>query len=207
VDEQTREFYNAHAHDLARRYESVDGGVGRLFPLLFRAGDEVLDLGAGTGRDCARLLAMGIHAWGIEPSQELRGLALRLHPELDGRILPGMLPDELGAVRGRRFDAAIMSAVIMHIPDPRLFDTAVAVRALLKPGGHLVVSASTARTDVDPQTSRDAGGRLFVIRAAAEIHSLFARAGFTLIRDETDADALGRPGIEWVTLVLRASPP
>lgn len=202
VDDLTHKFYNSKAAEVAKRYESVGGGVSELFPVLFRPGQSVLDIGAGSGRDMARLQALGIEAWGLEPSDELRAEAIRRHSELKDRLVAGALPSDLSALSGRTFDAVVLSAVIMHIPDADIFDSAVAVRTLVKPDGRLVISTSTHRDDVDPETSRDAGGRLFVLRSANEIQLLFERFGFRLEDLTVSADVLGRPGMEWTTLVF-----
>ena len=53
MDNLTHEFYNSKAHEVAQRYESAGGGVSQLFPVLFHAGQSVLDVGAGSGRDMA----------------------------------------------------------------------------------------------------------------------------------------------------------
>ena len=205
MDERTAAFYNRHADELTRRYESVNGGVSHFFPEVFRPGEEVLDIGAGTGRDCARLLALGVEARGLEPSPDLRDRALAAHPELAGRMLDGSLPGDLGAVAGRTFDGVVLGAVLMHIVEAELTDTARAVSSLLAPVGRLLCSFSTARNDVDPVTSRDAGGRLFLLRPADQVRHLFERAGLHFRQQWETDDALARTGVQWVTqLFVRA---
>ncbi|OIQ85877.1 hypothetical protein GALL_322700 [mine drainage metagenome] len=46
----------------------------------------MLDVGCGSGRDLARLRALGYDACGVEPVDALRVEALRRYPELEGRI-------------------------------------------------------------------------------------------------------------------------
>ncbi|MCK4515471.1 MAG: class I SAM-dependent methyltransferase [Spirochaetaceae bacterium] len=202
MDDLTHIFYNSRAVEVAKRYESVGGGLSELFPVLFRAGQSVLDIGAGSGRDMDRLHALGIEVWGLEPSDELRAEAIRYHPELKDRLVAGALPSDLGALSGRTFDAVLLSAVIMHIPDAELLDSAVAVRGLLKRTGKLVISTSTERDDVNPTTSRDAGGRLYRLRSADEVQLLFERLGFRLENRFGSEDVLQRPGVQWATLVF-----
>ena len=202
MDNPTHEFYNSKAAEVAKRYESVGGGLFELFPVLFRAGQSVLDIGAGSGRDMDRLHALGIDVWGLEPSDELRAEAVRYHPELKDRLVAGALPSDLGALAGRTFDAVVLSAVIMHIPDADIFDSADSIRKLIRQGGKLVVSTSTQRDDVDPATGRDASGRLYRLRTAGEIQLLFERLGFQMEDRFVSEDVLGRPGMKWTTLVF-----
>ncbi|MBU8912555.1 MAG: class I SAM-dependent methyltransferase [Spirochaetales bacterium] len=202
MDDRTHRFYDTHSAEVAARYESAGGGLSELFSVLFRAGQSVLDIGAGSGRDMDRLQALGVDAWGLEPSDELRTEAIRYHPELKDRLIAGALPSDPGALEGRTFDGVILSAVIMHIPDADLLDFAVAVRALLKRHGRLVVSTSTERDDVNQTTSRDAGGRLYRLRGADEVQRLFTRVGFRLESRCVSEDGLGRPGMKWATLVF-----
>lgn len=203
MDPRTIAAYNRDASRLAERYESVEGGLARFFPLVFSAGRPVLDVGAGSGRDLAVLSRLGCHAWGIEPAAELREHALRLHPELAGRIVDGALPNRLDALAGRSFDGITLSAILMHIPEEELFDSALALRHLLNPGGVLLISISTRRGDVQERSGRDGFGRLFVTRDAASVQLLFERVGFVTESRWDSADALGRSDTEWVTLLFR----
>ena len=95
VDPRTLAYYHTHAAELTERYEAVDSPVVRYFPLAFVAGARVLDVGAGSGRDLAALLAAGFDGHGVEPTDEFRQAAVQRHPELAGRLIAGALP-ELG---------------------------------------------------------------------------------------------------------------
>ena len=72
MDAPTLRYYDDHAKEVADRYESISGGVSDLFPFVFKRSERVLDVGAGSGRDMARLLDLGVDAYGVEPSAELR---------------------------------------------------------------------------------------------------------------------------------------
>lgn len=82
MDPRTLAYYSAHASELAERYESVQSPVVRFFQLAFAPDSRVLDVGAGSGRDLAALLAVGLDGHGVEPSDELRQAALQRHPHL-----------------------------------------------------------------------------------------------------------------------------
>jgi SAM-dependent methyltransferase len=200
VDPRTLAYYRTHAAELSERYEAVASTVARYFPLAFVGGSRVLDVGAGSGRDLAALVAAGFDGLGIEPTAEFRESALRHHPELAGRLVAGALPD-LGEPFGGQFDGVLCSAVLMHLAEADLFDAALALRRILKPHGRLLLSISTARDDVDAD-ERDAHGRLFKGYAADELQLFFERLGFQRIGRWDNDDAQQRSGIRWTTLLL-----
>lgn len=200
MDARTSAFYDSQAQMLADRYEGVPSPVEPYFPMAFNAGARVLDIGCGSGRDIARLLADGYDAFGIEPTSGLRGAAVAAHPELAGRLLDGSLPDRIDAFGGD-FDGVLCSAVLMHVPDTELLDAALAIRAVLKPQGKVLLSLPTSRPDAG-QENRDINGRLFAPYTAEEISLLFERLGFQLIHRWDTDDSFGRGGIRWFTLLL-----
>ena len=95
MDKGTLAYYDFHAEEITARYESMAGGVASFFPFVFKAGEKVLDMGAGTGRDATTLLRFGFDVHAVEPSARLRQHAIDRHPELSGRIFDGALPDRL----------------------------------------------------------------------------------------------------------------
>ena len=179
MDARTLDYYQQHATELALRYDGVVSSIASYFSVAFPNGARVLDIGAGSGRDLAALLKSGYDAWGVEPCTELRKVAEANHPELQGRIEPGQLP-ELGSPFGGAFDGVLCSAVLMHLSEAGLFDAGLAIRAILKPNGRLLISLPRTRTDVGDD-HRDAHGRLFKPYVAGEVQLLFERMGFTLL--------------------------
>lgn len=200
MDAATAQYYQEHATELAARYNAVASPVARFFSTAFPAGCRVLDVGAGTGRDLRALLASGYDAYGVEPCDSLRGAAFSAFPELAGRLTVGQLPN-LDNADGEPFDGILCSAVLMHIPESDLFDTAFALRRQLKAHGRLLISLPLARSDLACD-GRDAHGRLFMAYTAEYLQLLFERVGFQLIGRWDSDDALGRTGTSWYTLLL-----
>ena len=200
MDDLTAAFYESHAVAVAQRYEAVESPAERQFPIAFVEGTRVLDLGCGSGRDLARLVANGYLAFGVEPSGGLRAAAIANHPELAGKIVDGMLPD-IGKPFGGDFDGILCSAVLMHVPDSQLFDAALNIRALLKQHGRLLISLPLSRGE-SLVNHRDADGRLFTPCAPEEITLLFERLGFQLIGRWDSSDVLARAGTSWFTLLF-----
>ena len=121
------------------RNEATAEGTSSLFPFAFEPGETILEIGAGSGRAAARLQALGAEVDAVEPSAGLRQLALATHPELSGRVHDGFLHGGLPRHIREKYDGILLSAVIMHIPDAELFDTAFRLRELLTRGGKLLV--------------------------------------------------------------------
>lgn len=205
MDPNTLDYYEKHAAAVADRYESADGGVAAFFPFVFVKGQRVLDIGAGTCRDAAVLLGLGIDVHAVEPSSGLRERAAAIHPELSGRIFDGALPGNLPAEAAGPYDGILVSAVLMHIPDSELFDAAFAIRERLKTDGKLLVSIPAQRGDVTCGDDRDTAGRLMIMRSPGQVKLLFERLGFTLESEWTSADSLGRKEVAWATLLFRYS--
>ena len=143
MDRGTLTYDDSHAEEITVRCETVAGGVASLFLFVFKAREKVLDMGAGTGRDAATLLRLGVDVHAAEPSARLRQHALARHPELAGRIFDGALPDRLPAETagpqgsahsaGWRFQA---SPPILPAARERVNETAGAPSRSALPAGH-----------------------------------------------------------------------
>jgi SAM-dependent methyltransferase len=126
----------------------------------------VLDFGAGTGRLAAGLAAHGFAVTCVEPDPGLRA-------QLVARGLEG--DPSLEALGERRFDYAVSSNVLEHVPDD-----AAAVRALharLAPGGRCFVYVPALRALWTANDDRVGHLRRYTRRGLAR---LFREAGFAV---------------------------
>ncbi len=108
---------------------------------VFRPGDRVLDLTAGTGLDACFLAARGVHVLALDISpgmlEELRRNAVRDQLQIEARVLAA---ERLDALEERELDGAISTfAGLNTIEDPRTLARELALR--LKPGGRVIVHA------------------------------------------------------------------
>jgi putative AdoMet-dependent methyltransferase len=95
----------------------------------------VLDVGAGTGNLARTLLARGAKVVAVEPSREMRHVALQKlgeTPVLDGTFLA--LPAADGT-----FDAAVSTYAFHHLADEEKQLGARELLRVLKPGGRVVL--------------------------------------------------------------------
>ena len=136
----------------------------------------LLDVGAGTGLLCQEADAMGLEAWGVEPSRwaveraAARGL----------RVLPGTLPHP--DLADRRFDLVTLVDVIEHVADPLAL--LAQARRHLAPGGLLAV----VTPDVGSLAARLLGRRWWHYRLAhvgyftpATMTQALSRCGLRLV--------------------------
>src|SRR5438093_8270904 len=159
MDRRTVQYYDDNAAAVYARHNAAKTGVSKYFNVAFPPGSEVLDIGAGSGRDMGILMREPHDVYGVEPSESLRQLAVSNAPELAGRFYSGSLPG-LSAILDRQFDGILCSAVFMHIPEEEHFDAACEIRNLLKPHGRLLLSVPRSRPDLDEESRTSLAGSL-----------------------------------------------
>lgn len=163
----------------------------------------VLDIGAGSGRDAADFAAMGHRVVAVEPTAALRVGAIARHGRLAITWLDDGLPD-LAAVRalGETFDLILLSAVWMHLDAAERRRAMPRVAALLAPGGRLILSLRHGPTPP--------GRRMFEV-TGAETTALAKAEGLTPLVHATrrSIQAANRlAGVTWTILGLgKAAPP
>ncbi|MGW9210999.1 class I SAM-dependent methyltransferase [Embleya sp. NPDC055664] len=189
--------YGRDVEALARRYAgmSFETVHAALLPWLPTRSGYVLDIGAGSGRDAAALAARGHRVVAVEPTDELRDIARRSHPEAGIEWVDDALPD-LATVSGR-YDLVLLSAVWMHLDTIERAEGMRRVAQLTAPGGHVAMSV---RRGPVPE-----GRRMFPVPVGETI-ALAGRAGLDLVHRGEEPDRMDRADVRWDTLVFRAAP-
>ncbi len=188
------EGYSAGAPELLERYERMafEEAHRDIFDLIPPAPCDVLDIGAGTGRDAAWFAARGDRVTAIEPTAEMRRGAMKLHPAPSIKWIDDSLP-ALASVGGQQFDLVWMSAVWMHFDATDRAQMMPVIAALVRVGGALMISL---RHGPIPE-----GRRMFEV-SADETITLAERAGLTSVRAQ-DYDSPYAPGVTWSRLWFR----
>ncbi|MEQ1819526.1 MAG: class I SAM-dependent methyltransferase [Terricaulis sp.] len=189
--------YSAEAPDLLQRYERTrfeDAHAG-VFDLIPAAPLEVLDIGAGTGRDAAWFAARGDRVTAIEPTREMREGGMALHADVPIAWIDDCLPD-LASVRGKTFDLVWMSAVWMHFFAAERAAMMKVVTRLVRPGGAVMISL---RHGPLPE-----GRRMFEV-SAEETITLARESKLDLIRSGEFPTPYAE-GVTWSRLWFGARP-
>lgn len=198
MDLTTAQFYASNAPALADRYNAAGSTAARYFSQSFLPGSRVLDVGCGTGRELAALLAAGYDASGMDACPEMLAAAEQGYPALRGRVRRAALP-ELEGIPDASQDGLLCWAVLMHLPEEQSFDVVFNLRRVLKPGGRLLISTPRTGPEVDEVTRRDSDGRLFNGVTPENWQFLLAKVGFRLLNRWDSDDSPGRPGRTWAT--------
>lgn len=190
------QFYNQHSEDLLQNYTSVTFEEVHASWKLFWpfSGDNILDVGAGIGRDAKWFSDQKCTVIALEPAKEMRELGKK-HTGEQVQWLDDSLPELNHTIGlGMRFDVILVSAVWMHIPVSSRARAFRKLSNLLAPNGRLVISlrhgdfsdgrsSYSCLTDELAQFSKDAC-----------LH--------TRLVTEVEPDALKRGEVQWQTVVM-----
>lgn len=137
------EGYAETAQDFLTRdsllnFSEVHAPVLHLFPT---APSEILDVGAGSGRDAAHLAALGHQVMAVEPVDAFRAHAAATYASPRIQWVDDGLPD-LAAVHalGVTFDLVLLSAVWMHLDHNERRRAMSSVAALARPRASVILS-------------------------------------------------------------------
>lgn len=113
-------------------WEFADNLIELLNP---QAGENILDLGCGTGELTAKIAKSGAQVWGIDSSPEMIKRAQQNYPEIDFKIADARHL-QVGMQVGKAFDAVFSNAVLHWITES---DSVIrAINQSLKIGGRFV---------------------------------------------------------------------
>jgi SAM-dependent methyltransferase len=207
VDSPTTRFYADYAQRLTAHPEASRSAMLPMVERCLHPGDVVLDVGAGAGRDMAAMQWAGLEVFGLEPSAEMRAVALSRHPGLVGRLRQASLP-ALGRpfedLQPDGFDAVVCSAVLMHLAPDALVAALSAMAALLKrpgAGSQLLLSIPDMSRAL-LREDRDPDGRLFYNHPPDTIIACLQPLQLALRVHEVSDAVLQTAGTRWHTLVF-----
>jgi SAM-dependent methyltransferase len=155
MDRRTITAYEASAADFARDWHDQPAPID-LHALVrrFFVSGPAADIGCGSGREVAWLVATGFAATGFDPSEALLREARARHPGLAFR--QAALP-ELAGIADASFANVMCETVIMHLPLEDIMPSVRRLLAILRPGGILYLSWRVTHG----ADQRDGQGRLY----------------------------------------------
>lgn len=170
--------YTQDAEQLICRYESVS--TEKLFApalhMLPKTPGQLLDIGAGTGRDAAWFAAKRWKVTTVEPAGPLQKAAKELHPHPDIEWVNDRLP-VLGKVinENKLYDLVTLTAVWQHLTDEERVQSLKTIYSLMKPSGLFML---TLRSGLGAAT------RPCYECKAEHARKQIEEAGFHLLHDE-----------------------
>ena len=191
------EYYSQNAERLTQRYEElspqrIHAAWAHLMP---QSKSNILDVGAGSGRDAAWFAGRGHSVFAVEPADNLRQKAMSVHPD-DGILwINDRLPDLKNVHRlNRGFDVILVSAVWMHLAPADRHRAFESLHPLLNPAGLLIISFRKG-----PAPKRPA---MFPV-TANEIRDLARQFELFVVAEIKNDDLYHRAGVRWETVVLK----
>lgn len=191
-------YYQEHASHLADGYEALtfEAAHPSLAKYLEteRSGEklQVLDIGAGTGRDAAWLARLGHEVVAVEPSPAMRSIAEGLHKGVAFAWVDDRLPNLPRVSRqAKRYDLIVVSAVWMHLPQKDRKQALQTIMSLLKDDGTLYLTLR-----LGPE---EPGRGIFKV-SLEDFRTTAESLGLNLQELDVQADLLGRSHIQWQAL-------
>lgn len=195
----TSSFYAENADELAKQYNSLAATkVHQVWRKYWPSvGDNVLDIGAGSGRDSLWFTRLGCHVVACEPCKELLVLG-SAHTGKEVVWLDDRLPDlrQLSKLN-TKFDVILVSAVWMHIPSNLRKKALNALVNHLKNSGVIVISLRHGLFN---------DGRESYSVSVEELTEQASDFNLALVDVFNGEDIQHRQGVRWQTVVLRNNP-
>lgn len=193
-NQQTLNYYNAHAQDFVQGTVDVDFHITQdRFLSKLPAGAKILDFGCGSGRDAKYFLERGFAVQATDGSAELCKFA----SEYTGIKVRQMLFNELDVVD--EFDGIWACASILHLAWDELVDVLQRIARAVKAGGVVYTSFKYG------QFSGERNGRFFTDLDEEGLERLLAKVPQLKVKEMwiTGDVRPGRGEEKWLNLLLQ----
>lgn len=188
----TARFYADNAKTYAGRVSTASHARLDAFLASLQPSASILELGCGSGRDSARMMALGFDVTPTDGTAEMAEQAeIRL-----GRPVPMLRFEDLDAVSA--FDGVWASACLLHVPRAELGSILSRVHAALRPGGVFYASFKAGEEE-----GHDALGRFYNYPSKAWLKAAYGQcvwASFTV--DEQSGGAYDGQPTNWLHVTV-----
>lgn len=191
-------YYDKNAVELAKQYNSLSFELVHSLWCQYwpEKGSNVLDVGAGSGRDAEWFSQQGCSVVAIEPASALRHLAIS---NASSQIL--WMDDSLPALASvdelsRQFDLILLSAVWMHLSTKQRTESMEVLSRLLSDTGKLVITL---------RHGSFSDGRETYGVSVAEIEKIGKSLELSICYVADGKDSLMREDVTWQTVILESS--
>lgn len=193
TDRSTLEFYAANAATYVQHGDDQPSERLLAFIRALPAGAQVLELGAGSGRDAAHMLAQGLV---VDPTDASPDLAAEAEKRL-GRPVRQMCFDQLDAEAC--YDAVWASASLLHAPASELTEDLSRIHRALRAGGLFAASFKAGSGE-----GRDGLGRYYNYPDAETLLSHYRAAGWAdLLLEAVMGSGYDNQPTEWLWVTAR----
>ncbi|OJF95153.1 class I SAM-dependent methyltransferase [Pararhizobium antarcticum] len=192
-DAETLHFYAREAKTYATDTASQPTTDLDRFLDALKPGATILELGCGSGRDSAHMLARGFDVFPTDGTPEM---ALEAERTL-GRAVAVLPFDQLDAVS--QYDAVWANACLLHVPRPDLAGILSRIRRATRAAGLFQASYKAGAVD-----GRDRFDRYYNYPAADWLCAQYGAAGWADIRIETrEGSGYDRQPTQWLHVTAR----
>ncbi|MCG7488041.1 class I SAM-dependent methyltransferase [Vibrio sp. Of14-4] len=192
----TLHFYHKHAMRLAKQYDSLEfETVHRSWSTFWpKCGANVLDVGAGSGRDARWFAAQECSVVAVEPCKKFLQLAKKSSTQPICWVEDSLPHLQNVTTSSNHYDLILLSAVWMHLDHKQRTVAIKRLHELLASNGTLIVTLR----DGEFKDGRETFGV-----SVNELSLLCSSAGFEIYHVATDDDSLNREDIRWQTVVIK----
>lgn len=190
-----KEYYSKFYNEYSKRTVSADSALFLSeFSKRLNPGDEILDIGCGSGRDLLWLKQSGFKPIGLERSDGLVELAKK-HSGCDV-IIADYEHFDFSTIQ---VDGIMFSASLVHITHGKI--QAVISRSLkaLKQNGYIYISVKEG-----DGTKKDKAGRSFYLWREEELNNIFEKLNLKIVHFSGSESVLNS-GEVWLGYVLKQS--
>lgn len=177
---KTVDYYDREAENWASAHHGNETGSYwedemERFHGLLPAG-KILEIGSGTGKDAAALIALGYNYVGTDASKGLLQMAKKRNPSASFFLKS---VEELDFPEGE-FDGFWTAATLLHIPKNKIDNALTTIRKQLKPSGIGFISVKQGEGEkVDEPT-----GRWFAYYGHGEFSDILSRNGYEVVESK-----------------------
>lgn len=188
-----KDYYSNYSDDYYTRTVSVDSALFLSeFSSLLKPGDQVLDIGCGSGRDLLWMKKKGFKPLGLERSEGLAELAEN-HSGCDVIIADYEQFD----FSDMQVDGILFSASLVHIPHNQIQTVISRVLKALKHNGYIYISLKEG-----DGTKKDNAGRVFYLWRDEELKTNFEELNLEVVYFSGSESVLNS-GEVWLGYVLK----
>lgn len=146
---RTLKYYNDNAIELSKKYNSITfNSIQEIITSYLDGAKKVLEVGCGSGRDANYMINNGFDVIGVDGSIEMLNNAEAKYPNLKGRLLKAILPNEFPSFE-YKFDGAYSIATLMHFDKVDIDKILKKMHSVLKPDSPVYISISEKRNNAD----------------------------------------------------------